>query len=392
MGSSIERNEGATIALQAFDWFGCAVQTIGDLDGDGIVELVVGARGDDQGAPNAGAVYVLFLDPHANIRSHRTVTNPIEAGLFGSALCLRQGDESARGSLTESSSLFVGAPGEDRYQGAIYLLLLRADGSVQATTKIAPSTWGASGPALAAHARFGSSIAARNLNSAHSFQLSVGAPGAEAGVGAVVIFDMRKSAVRTYSLLAPPDASVTSAFGSFVMYGADFDGDGIRDMIAGGAASLYALSSGDDRTSTRTRTSTTSSSARPTRWVLVQEAVGKSPAPNELAHVVGARPVALLGNQTMASDAPLLWLSRERPRTARAAQLKPSSAHLRQHLEGDADDRSATWRNRPLAILGLVTAVLLLICAAVSRCLKGRKLRAQHVATCDACSPYVLSS
>ena len=47
-------------SLSAFDYFGCSVTRIGDLDGDGFPELAVGAKGDSERGARAGAVYVLF--------------------------------------------------------------------------------------------------------------------------------------------------------------------------------------------------------------------------------------------------------------------------------------------------------------------------------------------
>jgi FG-GAP repeat/Dockerin type I domain len=41
--------------------FGSAVTALGDLDGDGRTDLIVGASGGDTGGNNRGAVYVLFL-------------------------------------------------------------------------------------------------------------------------------------------------------------------------------------------------------------------------------------------------------------------------------------------------------------------------------------------
>jgi len=44
------------------DQFGRGVEGIGDLDGDGVVDLAVGAMNDDDGGTNHGAVYILFLE------------------------------------------------------------------------------------------------------------------------------------------------------------------------------------------------------------------------------------------------------------------------------------------------------------------------------------------
>ncbi len=44
------------------DDFGYSVASLGDLDGDGIRDLAVGAPGDDDEGVNRGAVWVLFLE------------------------------------------------------------------------------------------------------------------------------------------------------------------------------------------------------------------------------------------------------------------------------------------------------------------------------------------
>ena len=53
---------GFTGILDDWDWFGISAAALGDLDGDGVGDLAVGAPGDDDGGSGRGAVWVLFLD------------------------------------------------------------------------------------------------------------------------------------------------------------------------------------------------------------------------------------------------------------------------------------------------------------------------------------------
>jgi len=52
-------SNGPTISSN--DWFGNAVANIGDLDGDGITDMAVGAEQDDHGGTNRGALHIIFL-------------------------------------------------------------------------------------------------------------------------------------------------------------------------------------------------------------------------------------------------------------------------------------------------------------------------------------------
>jgi len=48
--------------IDADDRFGSSVASLGDLDGDGVVDLAVGAFLDDDGGTGAGAAYIVSLE------------------------------------------------------------------------------------------------------------------------------------------------------------------------------------------------------------------------------------------------------------------------------------------------------------------------------------------
>ncbi|MCK4892144.1 MAG: FG-GAP repeat protein, partial [Candidatus Pacebacteria bacterium] len=52
-------NGGPTLA--DYDFFGYSVSSVGDLNGDGVMDLAVGAYGDDTGGSTRGAVHILFM-------------------------------------------------------------------------------------------------------------------------------------------------------------------------------------------------------------------------------------------------------------------------------------------------------------------------------------------
>ena len=60
---------------------------LGDLDGDGVGDLAVGAYGDDDGAGDTGAVHVLFLEADVSVRALAKISRSTVP-----ALGLRAGD------------------------------------------------------------------------------------------------------------------------------------------------------------------------------------------------------------------------------------------------------------------------------------------------------------
>jgi len=68
-----------TATLDDTDVFGRSVTSIGDLDGDGITDLAVGAASDDDGGFDRGAVYILFLaEVSPTVPSPPVITSPTD--------------------------------------------------------------------------------------------------------------------------------------------------------------------------------------------------------------------------------------------------------------------------------------------------------------------------
>ncbi len=69
-------------ALDKGDEFGSSVASLGDLDGDGVGDVAVGATDDDDGGENRGAVWILFLNPDGTVKSHQKISDT-EGGFTG---------------------------------------------------------------------------------------------------------------------------------------------------------------------------------------------------------------------------------------------------------------------------------------------------------------------
>jgi hypothetical protein len=133
---------GFTGTLDARDDFGESAVAIGDLDGDAIIDIAVGAENDDDGGPERGAVWILFLNPDGTVKAHQKISataGGFTGGLadhdeFGqSVACLGDLD----GDLV--ADIAVGAVGDDdggTDRGAIWILFLRPDGTVKNHQKI----------------------------------------------------------------------------------------------------------------------------------------------------------------------------------------------------------------------------------------------------------------
>lgn len=147
-----------TGSLSGNDRFGTA-EYLGDLDGDGIGDLIIGARRDDDGGSNRGASYVVFLDKYGRAKSHQKISDT-QGGFTG---ILNNGDEFCGsvgliGDLNSDGNIEVmaGAQYDDDgglNRGAFYILSLKPDGTVKSNIKISDTQGGFGGILSAPHSR-----------------------------------------------------------------------------------------------------------------------------------------------------------------------------------------------------------------------------------------------
>lgn len=77
----IENGSGGMMAdLEPGDRFSRDHDQAGDINGDGIIDLVIGARSDDDGATDAGAVYIAFLNSDGTVQFNQKISM-LEGGL-----------------------------------------------------------------------------------------------------------------------------------------------------------------------------------------------------------------------------------------------------------------------------------------------------------------------
>lgn len=230
-------------------YLGSSLACIGDLDGDGLPELAVGATGDDTGGTNRGAVYVLFLNSNQTVKRSVKLASGLNGAptlansdLFGVALAAI-GDINGDG----IADLAVGAWGDDvngatdANRGAIYLLRMNADGTVLSSSEISAAT--GNGPANFDGALFGRAIASvGDLDGNGTTDLAVGTVGDNTGGnarGAVNILFLNASGAVTNSVKIAnganggPSLVDLDRFGNALANLGDIDGDGISDLAVG---------------------------------------------------------------------------------------------------------------------------------------------------------------
>ena len=235
--------------LNEHDLFGNSVESIGDLNGDGIIDLAVGAFADDDGASNAGAVWILFMNSDGKIKSHQKISS-LEGGFTG---ILESQDFFGSGAAPIGDldgdgigDIVVGAWGDDDGAvdaGAIWILFMNSDGKVKSHQKISNFEGGFTGE-LENDDNFGHSVTPIDDLDNDGVPDIVVTARANASVSnntgaAWILFLKPDGTVKSHQKINNIEGNFTGTldpedeFGSSVAAIGDLNEDGITDILVG---------------------------------------------------------------------------------------------------------------------------------------------------------------
>jgi len=200
--------------LSQGDLFGSSVAALGDLDGDGVVDLAVGAIHDGEGFDSRGAVWILFLNPDGSVKTHAKIGGASPHKTVGRALA-SLGVVDGLTKLAVSFTAGPAGPGSSRTS----VWLLDSAGSVMGSFPLSPGS-------------FTSLAALGDLDGDGVGELA----GGSRGVIRILFLDPYANVKSIQEISAattdlPLDSS--DFFGASVVSLGDIDGDGIEDLAVG---------------------------------------------------------------------------------------------------------------------------------------------------------------
>jgi hypothetical protein len=220
------------------DWFGASVAGVGDVDGDGYADALVGASGVDGGGRDWGRAW-LFPGGARGVDAAQALRleslSPRDYDHFGYALA-GAGDLNGDG----YADLVFGSPGIDIAgqivgvdRGAVYVF----HGGPDRPSQLPAARLEA--PLPLDHDRFGFAVASAGDTDGDGYDdILIGAPGSDAATedaGAVYLFRGGPGGVQALptAVLEDPRIETFDRFGTSVAAAGDVDGDGFADIVVG---------------------------------------------------------------------------------------------------------------------------------------------------------------
>ncbi len=250
---------GFSATLDNGDEFGFSGAALGDLDGDGNPDVAIGAPGDDDGAGNAGAVYILFLNADRTVKSHHKISGlsgdisaPSASAEFGYALA-PLGDLDGDGVIDLAVGEILGGPGIPGVPGAVRVLRLDTDGTVKSEHIISAGLGGFPAGPLQGGDAFGSSVAViGDVDDDGIDDWAVGAwsddDGDNAAGALYIMFMNADETVGSVQKISDTAGNFTadlfslSSFGDSVAPLGDLNDDGVPDVACGAGRHFGTLS------------------------------------------------------------------------------------------------------------------------------------------------------
>ncbi len=237
--------------LEHLDAFGYGVAALNDLDGNGVLDLAVGAPGDDDGNFDRGAVWLLLLNADGTVKAHQKVSDA-EGGFTGG---LEDADEfgfdvDSLGDFDGDGShdLVVGTRRGEEFptpskRGELWIVLLKANGTVKFQRKIGEGEGGFTGT-LEVGDLFGTAVASLgDLDGDGTGDVAVGASrdddGFLAGGAVWILFLNPDGSVKSHQKISDTAGGFTGGldfgdyFGTAIDALGDLDGDGTEDVAVG---------------------------------------------------------------------------------------------------------------------------------------------------------------